>query len=178
MVFTPLLNMKIAFKNPQLLSAIPKMFVLVGQHVCLIGSSNPAGAVVKQPGKHTSYRHISLSEFNTYALAHHISYALHHGHFPEGIVDHKDQDGLNNSPDNLRLVTPSQSAMNRRRYVSSATGIKGVSFANDGRAKPYPAEVKASRVRVLNRYFATLEEATVAVQEARTKHHGEFAHHA
>lgn len=176
MVFTPSLNMKPTFKDPALLSALPGMFVLVGSQVCAAGSTSPAGTVVKKPGKHTAYRYVPLPGFNTYALAHHISYALHHGHFPEGIVDHKDQDGLNNAPDNLRLVTSSQSSMNRRRHVLSSTGVKGVSYRAN-RPSPYHAEVKAFGKQVLNKSFATLEEAQAAAQEARTKYHREFARH-
>lgn len=169
--------MKPIFKDPELLSALPSMFALVGQHVCTTGSNKPAGTEVKSPGKHTAYRYVRLPGFNAYALAHHISYALHYGHFPEGILDHKDQNGLNNTPDNLRLVTPSQSSMNRRRHVLSSTGVKGVSYRKN-RPSPYHAEVKAFGKHVLNKSFATLEEAQAAAQEARTKYHGDFARHA
>jgi hypothetical protein len=38
--------------------------------------------------------------------------------------------------------------------------------------------VKAKGKIVLDQHMTTLEEATAAVQEARTKHHGDFARHA
>ena len=37
--------------------------------------------------------------------AHHISWFLNHGEWPNMIIDHKDNDKTNNNPENLQLVT-------------------------------------------------------------------------
>lgn len=45
--------------------------------------------------------------------AHRIAWAIHYGEYPQGIVDHINHDGLNNHPDNLRVVTESENIRNR-----------------------------------------------------------------
>lgn len=47
---------------------------------------------------------------------------------PKILVDHGDNDGLNNRRLNLRVATKSQNGMNRGVTVRSKSGIKGVSW--------------------------------------------------
>lgn len=44
------------------------------------------------------------------------------------LIDHEDGDGLNNSHDNLRLVTSKLNARNARKNVKNSTGYAGVSI--------------------------------------------------
>jgi HNH endonuclease len=137
-----------------------------------------AGALLRVKNKkYRMVRVLCKNGYKGFILAHVISFALHNGKWPNTIVDHKDGDGLNNAPSNLREASFSQNTCNAQRPSTNTTGVKGVCFIQDGRAKPYRAQLRMRRKHVLDRYFATLEEAKAAVQEARTKHHGEFAHH-
>lgn len=126
----------------------------------------------------THYRRIGLYRSGkTWCVqAHHISFALSVGRWPEGMLDHKDGVGTNNNPCNLREATSLLNNWNRRNACVNTTGAKGVSY-RPNRSKPFYAQLRAGGAHVLSQDFATLEEATLAVQEARTKHHGEFARH-
>lgn len=64
------------------------------------------------------YRRVSVSlPGNRRQLqAHRVVWVLHHGCIPDGlVVDHKDCNPLNNTIENLRLVTVSQNAQNTVR---------------------------------------------------------------
>lgn len=88
-------------------------------------------------------------------------------------VDHKDHNGLNNQRSNLRLVTHSQNACNRRSGVRASSKYLGVSF-HKGTRKWTATLGKDKRIIYLG-VFETPELAAVAYNEAAKKYHGEFA---
>lgn len=103
----------------------------------------------RRAGKHTMC-HVIIME------------VLTGGPIPEGMeVDHKDRNGFNNAPDNLRLVTRQQNVCNTGVRSDSGTGVKGVSY-RAGRKKPYVAHVQRHGKRKC-KGFATLMEAEVFV---------------
>lgn len=109
---------------------------------------------------------------------HALVFVVHYGvDVPPGYyVDHKDNDKDNNSPANLRLVSPSQNSFNKRRSkTANKSGVKGVGFYK--KYNKWRARVTAHGKTKLAGYFDTIEEAEVAVRNLREKLHGEYANH-
>lgn len=93
--------------------------------------------------------------------------------FPLDLVDHKDNDSLNNQRSNLRLATPSQNRQNQKASACNKTGFKGVY------EHPTTHRFRA-QIRVNHKYYdlgfhTTAEEASEAYKEAANRLHGEFA---
>jgi len=61
-------------------------------------------------------------------LAHRVCFALFHGHWPKGGVDHIDGDPSNNTIGNLRDVTSSENSRNTKRHSHNTSGVTGVYF--------------------------------------------------
>lgn len=88
------------------------------------------------------------------------------------VVDHIDNDTLNNRRDNLRIASLSENQWNSRKPKNNTTGYKGVRRSKGTRYR--------SSITVKNKYiylgcFATAELAYAAYCEAAKKYHGEFA---
>lgn len=91
---------------------------------------------------------------------------------PDGMdCDHIHHNTLDNRESELRNVTNSQNAMNKRLVKNNTTGVTGV-MRNGGN---YKAQLMFQGRYVLNKTFKTIEEATKARKEAEKKYFGEFA---
>jgi hypothetical protein len=87
------------------------------------------------------------------------------------LVDHRDEDSLNNQKFNLRICTNSQNLMNRNKSINNKSGYKGVYWI-DGR---WRATIRVNgKEKYLGR-FVDIEDAARAYDEAAKKYHGEFA---
>lgn len=90
---------------------------------------------------------------------------------PKGVfVDHIDQDPLNNTMANLRLVTVSQNGANRKTQKNT-TGFKGV-YLIKGK---YSASCRKDKKTHYNGVYATAEEAAKARDELAIRLFGEHA---
>jgi hypothetical protein len=93
---------------------------------------------------------------------------------PDGMyVDHIDGDGLNNTTENLRIVTMAQNNMNTRSNSRNATGVHGVSLDRK-RTKKYRACINYNGKTVYLGRFETVEQAEMARILGKKKYHGEF----
>jgi hypothetical protein len=90
-------------------------------------------------------------------------------------IDHIDGNSSNNRIENLRGVTGSQNQWNRKKSVNNTSGIKGINW--DKQKSKWVSRVMVNYKSIFLGRFDTLEEATVAVENAREKYHGEFARH-
>lgn len=72
------------------------------------------------------YSYISYK--NTSFRVHRLGWALHHGYWPEGVIDHIDRNTSNNAVSNLRHTDKSTNAKNAKLSTRSKTGIMGVGW--------------------------------------------------
>jgi hypothetical protein len=105
--------------------------------------------------------------------AHRLAWAFAYGSWPEGLLDHKDGDPLNNRLDNLRAASSSQNAWNKRISRANTSGYKGVSW--HATAQKWRARFWAHKKSISLGLFDTKEQAYTAYRQAIEKHHGEFA---
>ncbi len=91
---------------------------------------------------------------------------------PNGWVDHRNHDGLDNRRANLRIATPSQNIANSRKHgTTTSSRYKGVSLFK--RTGQWTAQIGKPK-RHLG-YFATEESAALAYDRAAIEVWGEFA---
>ena len=96
--------------------------------------------------------------------AHRVSYELHHGPIPPGLViDHKCRNTWCTNPEHLQAVTPKQNQENRASDRPSLSGRRGVYY--DRRADKFSVLVVDGGIRHYGGKFDTLAEAdSVAVR--------------
>lgn len=111
----------------------------------LAGSYSPVG-----------YRYISL--LGKKYPEHRVAFALHHGRWPDGLIDHIDRDKLNNRPNNLRESTKSRNAMNASQRTLSKSGYRGVSRHR----RKWISEIRIDSTRMYLGLFDTPEDASAA----------------
>lgn len=104
--------------------------------------------------------------------AHRVAYALYHGRWPSGFIDHINCKKDDNRIENLRDATRSQNGGNLRAPRTNTTGFKGVSKIASGRFKASITENGQSRQIGI---FDTAEEAASAYRGEATRIFGEFA---
>ena len=89
------------------------------------------------------------------------------------LLDHKNQNPLDNRRENLRPATKSHNMMNRGAAISNTSGYPGVDF-NQAKQR-WRGRVTKDRRVIWQGYFDTAEEAGKKVAEKRIQFFGEFA---
>ena len=89
------------------------------------------------------------------------------------LVDHKDNDKLNNRKSNLRPATKAQNAFNIAAHRDSKSRYKGVSF--DKQRGLWCADISGNGKRLRLGRFKTEREVAIAYNRAALELHGEFA---
>ena len=110
--------------------------------------------------------------------------------FPAGLVDHIDQNGLNNQRSNLRLATRSDNAKNSKSHKDSFSKYKGVSATNKSYSRIskttkelkhyvypdwYVAQICINGRQTYIGTFKTEVEAALAYDKKAKEIFGEFA---
>lgn len=88
-------------------------------------------------------------------------------------VDHINGNGLDNRRCNLRVVTRSQNAMNRRKKDGCSSRYKGVSYR--AKRNRWAASICINGKRHFLGHFLTEEDAHAAYSEAAATHFGQYA---
>jgi hypothetical protein len=127
-----------------------------------------AGYAWKQKGK----TYIAIKIDGVKHRAHRLAFLYVYGHIPD-LIDHKDGDGTNNSMNNLREATPSQSTANSRLSSNSTSGLKGAHY--DKRRRIWKGEIGIDNKTKCLGCFNTAEEAHEAYRKAAIDYFGDFA---
>lgn len=102
----------------------------------------------------------------------HIVFAMTHGRWPEGQIDHINGNALDDRPENLRDVTPTQNAWNHRTRAKRSPLPMGVRALRGGK---YQARIGYMKRSIHLGVFATPEEAAMVYRAKRKELFGEYA---
>ena len=117
--------------------------------------------------------HIQGRMYQSSILAHFYMTGL----WPEDEMDHINGIRDDDRWANLRSVSKQKNLLNRKRYLTSTSGHKGVSWHS--KLGKWRARIQLYGKRMALGCFGTKEEASAAYEAAAAKHFGEFArgHH-
>lgn len=105
--------------------------------------------------------------------AHRVAWAMYHGSWPEGDIDHKNLDRADNSISNLRVATRTENRMNTRAQKNGKSGYKGVYFHK--RVGKWVAQINIKKKVKHLGYFFSAEEAHAKYCKVAKECYGEFA---
>lgn len=129
----------------------------------------PAGAIAGTvTGAGTTLKR-RVKVFGRVMFSHRVIWAIVHGEWPDGEIDHINCDPLDNRLVNLREATHQQNTFNQRGKGAVLKGVR-----KNPRGGSYIATIRAGTVRYLGS-FNTPEEAHAAYCAAAKELHGEFA---
>jgi len=117
------------------------------------------------------YREVSVNR-KTYGV-HRIVFLMFHGFIPP-IIDHIDNNPLNNRVENLRAATRSSNGCNRRAASNNSSGVKNVSRSTDGK---WVVMVQRDKKQHYYGRYLNLAEAAKVAEQARLDLHGKYARH-
>lgn len=99
-------------------------------------------------------------------------FLFHHGYIPQ-IIDHIDNDRLNDRIENLRPATYSQNNANKTK--SKGTLFKYMGIVRRTLNNTYYAMLQKDKIVYRNKVCRTVEQAAPEYNKLAVKHHGEFA---
>lgn len=126
----------------------------------------------KRPGRVRADGYLEICVDGRLYTAQRLAWFYMTGQWPQGDVDHRDLDRLNNRWGNLRDATKAQNQANTLVRKSNTSGFKGVSL--ERRTNRWQAQIRVHGVRKHLGTFDTPEEAGAAYANALTATHGEF----
>jgi len=105
--------------------------------------------------------------------AHRLVWFYIHQEWPNGELDHRDNNPYNNHIDNLRIATAAQNGQNKKINKNNKSGYKGVWYCK--KRDNYEVKIKLNGKSIYLGRYNTAEEAHKIYCEAAVKYHGEFA---
>ena len=88
------------------------------------------------------------------------------------IVDHINGHGLNNTRENLRIVTARENAINQKLCINNTSGKMGVTF--DKECNKWRVRIHIEGKRITIGRFDNFQDAVAAREMAEREHYGEF----
>ena len=115
-----------------------------------------------------------IFEYNKKKIGAHRLVALHFLGNPDNkpVVDHKDNDRLNNKVNNLRWATISENGKNKVLYSTNTSGFKGVAF--NAKSNKWDATITCNNKRINLGSFDKIEDAIKARVFKAKELYGEF----
>lgn len=111
--------------------------------------------------------------FDQNFLAHRVAWAIVHGAWPSGIIDHINRDRADNRIANLREATYSQNGRNRKSGRNSTSQYLGVLWGT--KARKWRAVIQVDGKHREIGHFSCEQEAARAYDKEAFLHCGEFA---
>ena len=131
-----------------------------------------AGQVAGHLNEKIGYYRLTL--FKKVYMVHRIIFMYHNGYMPE-IIDHADNNKLNNKIENLRQASRSANMLNSKLHKTNSSGVKNVHWNNAD--KRWIVMVRKNKERTYLGSYEDLELADLIATEARDLYHGQFARH-
>lgn len=137
------------------------------------------GNRVRKPGKPafctaTKHGYLTGTYKNMRFMAHRVVWALHHGEWPDGWIDHINGCKTDNRPENLRIASTSLSNHNRK-FKSSECGFLGVTRSKNCVEPRYIAQIQHNGEHHYLGMYKTPEEAARVRDKKAVEIHGENA---
>lgn len=105
--------------------------------------------------------------------AHRLAYLYMNGYWPEGDMDHIDQNKSNNSWSNLRAASRSNNMANRPKQKNNTSGYKGVGWHSQ--LNKWRARIRYNQKLIHIGLFDCKHEAAKAYNKKSIELFGEFA---
>ena len=133
-------------------------------------SGNKVGGLTGAKGD----KYLATSINNKMTHVHRIVFMLHHGFIPN-YIDHIDGNRLNNKIENLRSVTSSENAKNRKANSNNTSGYTGVFWCK--KSNKWGAAITSNRKRIYLGLYENKDDAIAKRVEAEkdngfTSRHG------
>ena len=125
-----------------------------------LSTGNPVGTSVKHRGNHRTFT-VMVNRAPVYIYVHRAVWALVHGTWPNGQIDHIDRDPSNNRVENLQDVSGSINQMNRP--VTGAVPYFGVRY------RPHSGKYEARVKKDGKQHHIGTYSTAVAAAKARDK---------
>lgn len=127
-------------------------------------ANQPTGVVNKDINGKPRYIYVYID--GKFYPAHRLAWRLFYGCQPIGYIDHINGNGLDNRIDNLRCVTPSENAKNRKIRPENRSGLSGVVWS--GTHEKWLASVRNNKKQISLGAFRDFFEAACARKSAET----------
>lgn len=132
--------------------------------ICAAWNKRYAGKEAGTINTSPRYRVIGMGRL---IAAHRIAWAIQHGKWPEGYIDHINGDPLDNRIVNLRDVSNQENQRNCRLSTANKTGVTGVVPSTNGRK--WMAKIRVNGRKHHLGTFSTIEEAAAARAQANKR---------
>ncbi len=126
----------------------------------------------KKCGGLTHNGYLKLSVDATRFRAHRLAWLYHYGAWPNGWLDHKNGDRLDNRITNLRVADKSLNGVNRGKSKASTSGFKGVTF--DKKSGCWRAQIGFRGKNIFVGDFSSPKQAHKAYEKKGMQLFGEF----